>query len=169
MKIDGDRFVEALSLPSYDKKVLSLLKELGLKRPMKDENYNYVSVNEVTSDEKVEFGFNEKLKTLKQKKGFYKNVDFFLQGITVGSDDKFSPPMGIKWDNSYERVKKEIGKKADFKDEEGRYKRKLWLLEDQEKKYFLNISFNNEFSKIMNFTLIPHDDKVKYIMPKNEE
>jgi hypothetical protein len=169
MKIDGDRFVEALSLPSYDKRVLTLLKELGLKRPMKDENYNYVSINKVTSDEKVEIEFDEDLETLKQKESFYKNVDFFLQGITVNKDEKYFPPMNLNWDDSYEKVKEKIGKKADFKNEKGKYKRKIWLLEDEEKRYFLNMAFDNDFIQIMNFTLIPYNSERKYVSPKNEE
>ncbi len=38
--IDGNRLVGALSLPSHDKRVLDLLKDLELKRPVKDENYD---------------------------------------------------------------------------------------------------------------------------------
>ena len=169
MKIDGDRFLEVLCLPSYDEKVLSLLKDLRLKRPMKDEDYNYVCISRETDDEKVEIDFTEELRTIKQKQGFYKNVDFFVADISIQRDEKYSLPFGILWDDSYEKVKEKIGKKADFKIENGRNRRKIWMLKDEDKEYLLNINFYDDYKEIKFFLLGAYDNDVKYLMPKNEE
>jgi len=89
MNIDGNRLVEALSLPSHDKRVLNLLKDLGLKRPMKDENYDGVSIilEDPSGKEKFEIDFEEDCETEKQKQRAYGNVDFYLNAIAVKKSD----------------------------------------------------------------------------------
>ena len=79
--------------PSHDKKVLELLKELGLKRPVKDENYDGVSILEELEDESGYLTFDEDCETQKQKERAYGNVDFYLNGISVKNSDLISPPL----------------------------------------------------------------------------
>lgn len=167
--IDGNRLVEALALPSHDKRVLSLLKELGLKRPMKDENYDGVSHFEIIEDEKSELMFDEKQITQKQQSGAYGKAEFYLNQIAVGSKDLITPPYGIEWGDDYATVKNKIGKKADYGNEYKKTQRS-WLLEDEEKKFFLRIVFDNEkFEKLISYSMAPFDKDVNYTMPINEE
>ena len=164
--INGNRLVEALSLPSHDKRVLELLKELGLKRPVKDENYNGVSILEELNNEKGYFTFNEKCRTKKQKDKAYGAVDFYLNGITIQSSDFISPPFGIEWSDSYEEVKAILGRKADFKNKRDN---KIWLLADEEKEYRLNIAFYDSFNDIKKFSLSPHDEDIVYTTEANQD
>jgi len=165
--IDGNRLVEVLSLPSHDKRVLSLLKELGLKRPVKDENYNYVAIvlTDPTGAGSFEIDFDEDCETEKQKNGAYGNVDFYLNAIAINNNIKISPPFGIDWDNSYEICKRKLNKKADFQNKKGD---KLWLLSDNEKEYILNISFLDD-GTIKRYIILPFNTDRKYVLIKNEE
>lgn len=167
-QINGNRLVEVLSLPSHDKKVLSLLKELGLKRPMKDENYNGVRIYG-----ELDYGyflFEEDLVTEKQRNGNYGRVDFYLNEIAVGNKQtNITPPYDINWKDDYATVKKKIGKKADYNNEYTK-EQKSWLLEDEEKKFFLRIVFENEkFENIKEYSMTPFDKDIEYTMPINEE
>ena len=162
--IDGDRLVEALSLPSHDKRVLELLKELGLKRPVKDENYDGVSILEELDDESAYFTFNEKQRTTKQKAKAYGAVDFYLNGVTIFPSNLISPPFGIQWSDSYEEAKAILGKKADYINED---KDKIWILDDGEKKYILNMGFKD--GRIYRITLLPYNNDIKYEFFKNED
>ena len=164
--IDGNRLVEALSLPSHDKRVLELLKELGLKRPVKDENYDGVSILEELNNEKGYFTFDEKCETKKQKDKAYGAVDFYLNGITIQSSDFISPPFGIGWSDSYEEVKAILGRKADFTN---KYKHKIWILDDDEKKYLLNIAFTQNGVSIRKWGVSPYDDDFQYKMLVNKD
>lgn len=167
--IDGNRLVEALSLPSHDKRVLDLLKELGLKRPVKDENYDGVSIimEDPSGEERFEVYFNEKCETERQKKGVYGNVDFYLSAIAVKNSHFISPPFGIEWSDSYEEVKAILGKKANYKNEK-KY-RKIWLLKDNEKEYLNNIRFSKNYSTLENFLLKSHDNEIKYTLEINKD
>jgi len=164
--IDGNRLVEALSLPSHDKRVLALLKELGLKRPAKDENYDGVSIilEDPSGQEGFEIDFDEDHETEKQKKGFYGNADFYLNGITIFPSDSISPPFGIQWSDSYEEVKAILGRKADYINED---KNKIWILEDDEKKYILNMNFKDD--QIVRITLLPYNSDIKYEFFENKD
>ena len=167
--IDGNRLVEALSLPSHDKRVLELLKDLGLKRPVKDENYDGVSIimEDPSGKEQFEVYFNEKCETEKQKQGFYGNVDFYLNAIAVKNSNIISPPFAIEWSDSYEEVKAILDKKANYKNDK-KY-RKIWILEDAEKKYLYDIRFSKEYSKIENFLLKSHNNERKYTLEINKD
>ena len=167
MKINGDRLVEALSLPSHDKRVLDLLKDLGLKRPVKDENYDYVSIilTDPTGEESFEIDFDEDCKTEKQKSGAYGNIDFYLNGIAIHSNSKITPPFEINWDDDYQNIKAKIGKRADFLN---KYGHKLWLLEDSEKKYLLNVAFL-ENGTAKKYTLLPYNEDRTYVFTENKE
>ena len=164
--IDGNRLVEALSLPSHDKRVLELLKELGLKRPVKDENYDGVvlTMEDPSEEERFEIDFDEKCKTEKQKEGAYGNVDFYLNAIAVQNTDFITPPFGIDWSDSYEEVKSILESKADYTN---KYNDKIWILNDDEKKYILNISFGE--NKISSITLLPYNFDIKYKFINNED
>ena len=162
--IDGNRLVEVLSLPSHDKRVLDLLKELGLKRPVKDENYDGVSIimEDPSGQEGFELDFDEDCETQKQKERAYGNVDFYFNGVTIFPSDAISPPFGIQWSDSYEEVKAILGKKADYLNED---KNKIWILDDDEKKYILNINFKD--NKVARITLLPYNFDIKYEFIKN--
>ena len=166
--IDGNRLVEVLSLPSHDKKVLELLKELGLKRPVKDENYDGVSIvmEDPSGKERFEIYFDEDTETEKQKKGIYGNVDFYLNGATVRKSDGILPPFGIEWSDSYEEIKAILGKKADLTN---KYKDKIWLLEDDEKKYLLNMGFTTEEWKIKEWGISSYNNDRQYKMLINKD
>ncbi len=164
--IDGNRLVEALSLPSHDKRVLNLLKDLGLKRPVKDEDYNGVvlTMEDPSGKERFEIDFDEKAKTKKQKEGAYGNVDFYLNAISISPSDFISPPFGIQWSDSYEEVKAILGKKADYKN---KYNDKIWILDDNEKRYILNINFDE--NQITSVALLPYNFDIKYRFIENED
>ena len=167
--IDGNRLIEALSLPSHDKRVLELLKELGLKRPVKDESYDGVSIimEDPSGKERFEVYFDEDRETQKQKEGAYGNVDFYLNAIAVQSSDFISPPFGIEWSDSYEEIKAILGNKADYRDDK-RYK-KIWKFKDDEKEYRFVIRFNKDYVNIKNFLLLPHNNERKYTLEINKD
>jgi len=163
--IDGNRLVEVLSLPSHDTRVVNFLKDLGLKRPVKDEDYNGVvlTMEDPSEKERFEIDFDEKCKTKKQIAGAYGNVDFYLNAITVQNSDLITPPFGIDWNDSYEEVKSIMDSKADYTN---KYNDKIWILNDDEKKYILNIGFGE--NKISSITLLPYNFDIKYKFIRNE-
>ena len=165
--IDGNRLVEALSLPSHDKRVIELLKELGFKRPMKDENYDGVAIIYRDENEYFQIDFDEDIETDKQKNNDYGIVDFYLNIISFRKNDIFTPPFGIEWSDGYEEVKAILDKKADYKD--SKRCKKTWILEDTEKKYILNIQFNLDYNSIKKITLLPFNSERKYTLEKNED
>jgi hypothetical protein len=166
--IDGTRLVEALALPSHDKKVLSLLKELGLKRPMKDENYDGIST--YAELDHAYFLFNESIITEKQRSNAYGKIDFYVKEISVKhKQTNISPPFDIEWGDNYDTVKQKIGKKADYGNEYTK-EQKSWLLEDEEKIFFLRMIFDNtKFERLITYSMAPFNKDANYTMPINED
>lgn len=140
MLIDGNNMIEMLSLPEWDDRIIDMLEEFAEKRPVLGINDTDVFI--MPDGYNLQMMFDERCITddqLKLKSG----GNLYLNQISINQPSKIILPFKLEFSDSYEIMSQKIGRKPDFRNK--RKKEKFnWLLEDDSKKYFLHVEFEDE-------------------------
>jgi hypothetical protein len=159
MLIDGNKMIEILGLPEWDDRVLDILEEFGEERPVLDDDKDIFTIWMKPERYGIELMFDENCK-LNQ----YKDIGFtgsaYLNQISFDEDTTMQLPFGIKIGDSKEIIEKKIGQTAYALNE---YNDLHWLLDDGEKKYFINCSFEDDTQeKLDSLMLDLFNEEIKY-------
>ncbi len=139
MLIDGNKMIEILGLPEWDDRVLAVLEEFGEERPILDDDKDVFTVWMQPNGYGIELMFDDTCNNNKQRNDSEGNI--YLNQISFDEDSTIQLPFGIEIGDSKEIIEKKIGQKAYAINE---YNDLHWLLDDGEKKYFINCSFEDD-------------------------
>ena len=137
--ITGDTLLNLMFEDMTSNKIIEVLDTLGLEQPVLDEQYE-MDRDVGILDDKHGLGF-----VFEEIEGYTQNGEPCLVKLSFGRKTTISYPFGIEADDSYEDVKRKIGRKADFKDDELFVNMRTWIMEnDVGLKYNVNVFFKDE-------------------------
>ncbi|WP_428746076.1 hypothetical protein [Sulfurimonas sp.] len=159
MKLDGNNMIELLSLPEWDERVVAMLEEFGEERPVYNPEDRTVFIK--PEGYFLELMFEDDAMTSKQKEHAGEG-NLYLNQIILSNKTTIKLPFNLEIGDDYDTVVKKVGVKADYKNKYGD-ETLHWLLDDGEKKYFLNIDFeDNLYKKLKQLSIIPYSDSINY-------
>lgn len=161
MLIDGNKMIEILGLPEWDERVLDILEEFEEERPELENDDDIYPLFKNIKEYGINLMFNDVGDNIKQRNDSEGNI--YLNTINLKSITAMKLPFGIEMGDDKETIEKKIGEKAyaqnNFSDN-----RFHWLLDDGEKKYFLNCSFKILNKDLKKISFILFDEEEEYEM-----
>jgi hypothetical protein len=162
MLIDGNSMIEMLGLPEWDDRIIAMLEEFGEDRPVYDPENTTLFID--PEGYSISMMFDTVVSTKKQKEMEGEKNLYFNQ-IILNNETTILLPFDIKMQDSYEAIRKKLEGKA-----EAEYKNKneerdafYWLLNDGDKKYFINIFFtNSKLSEIETLSITLYKEHLNY-------
>ncbi|XOB63280.1 hypothetical protein ACMC56_05595 [Campylobacterota bacterium DY0563] len=159
-----EELMDLMYTPIYDEKMLRVMEELETEVPKLDEKYELEGIASTTSkDNTLSFEY-------KELNGYSKNGEPSLKILSWGADSTIPYPYLLNKNDNYQSCCKKFGKKADFIDEWDDTL-KTWLIELNNKKIHINITFSDEdLNSISYLVLTTYDEtEIGEIYIPNEE
>ncbi|WP_428746075.1 hypothetical protein [Sulfurimonas sp.] len=159
MLIDGNNMIELLSLPEWDERVVAMLEEFGEERPVYNPEQSYVFIT--LKDYGLEMMFETDALTPKQKENEGQG-NLYLNQISLSNKTTIKLPFDLEIGDDYDTVVKKLGKDANYENSDTK-ELLYWLLDDGEKKYFINVNFEDaSYEKLKNIFLDPYSEDIEY-------
>ena len=148
MIIDKNTFIEILSLPEWDERILSILEYMELERPLIVQG----EIDCFRTSEKygIQMLFDDMCKTEIQKE-MENEGNLYLNQISFSKDTPFILPFDLTMKDNYDTVISKIGKVPDKKSR-GSDTSFRWDIEDDNKQIRFVCEFNdNHLNSLQNF------------------
>lgn len=148
MTIDKNTFIEILSLPEWDERILSILEYLELERPSIEEG----EIDCFRTSEKygIEMLFDSTCTTEIQKE-MENQGNLYLNQISFSKDTPFVLPFDLTMEDNYDTVISKMGRVPDKKSR-GSDTSFRWDIEDENKEIRFICEFNDKhLNSLQNF------------------
>jgi len=138
MKITKDTFIDILGLPEWDEKIIEILEQLELERPIldKDEVDKFLNSNKYG----IELFFDKSVTTDLQKELEYTDT-IFLDHVSFNKNTTLMMPYNIEIGDDYETIVLKIGRESDTPET---YREGGCGWGDKIKPYWLQCNFTND-------------------------